>query len=243
MSDRLYPLEFVGLAALAPILIFVSVPIGCNLLLSFSLPLFPELVAGFGTGNQSFLTTFIALNGLASLGVWGAWLALYQQFTPNFNLKDCLALQGFKPLSSFWVETLKLLGCQLVVVGLYTWVSGGFEGIPFPNPYADFPFSAKVGISLFAILIAPILEESVFRGWVYTYLSKAVPPLVAILSTTLLFTLFHTDYWLSPILLGYVLSLGLLYALWRYRTQSLWPGLLAHFINNVLASYFLLSAA
>ena len=95
-------------------------------------------------------------------------------------------------------------------------------------------------IGLFIMAFFPAMfEEVFFRGTVQNLFTKWWRnPLLAIIVTSLIFSLIHMSIYLflSRILLGFVL--GLMY----HQTKNIWVNIVAHFINNgiVLTSIFAL---
>ncbi|MCA9286985.1 MAG: CPBP family intramembrane metalloprotease [Phycisphaerales bacterium] len=90
-----------------------------------------------------------------------------------------------------------------------------------------------------ATVWAPIVEEVVFRGCLYRHIRSRVPAVVAALGSALAFGLMH-GYEL--VLLGPVLSLGLIFAMMREWRGSLVGPIVMHALHNatVLASVILL---
>ncbi len=88
-------------------------------------------------------------------------------------------------------------------------------------------------IALFIMAFFPAMfEEVFFRGAVQNLLIRWWrKPMVAIIVTSLLFSLIHGSIYLflSRALLGFVL--GLMF----YKTKNIWVNIVAHFINNALA--------
>lgn len=77
-----------------------------------------------------------------------------------------------------------------------------------------------------------MFEEVFFRGAVQNYLVKWwQKPMLAILVTSVLFSIIHMSVYLfmSRMVLGFVL--GLMF----YKTKNIWVNIVAHFINNALA--------
>ena len=90
-------------------------------------------------------------------------------------------------------------------------------------------------VILGAVLLAPLVEEIVFRGFFQGQLEQGYrDPTKAILFSSLLFTILHFNPWWS--LQIYLLGMVLGYLAWR--TGSIWPSLLIHAINNSLALWF-----
>ncbi len=81
------------------------------------------------------------------------------------------------------------------------------------------------------VIVAPVLEELFWRGFVQCALERAVGPLLAWFGQAVLFAAVH----LSPFgRFGPALALGLLLGLWRWRRRTLVPVILAHAILNAL---------
>jgi membrane protease YdiL (CAAX protease family) len=85
------------------------------------------------------------------------------------------------------------------------------------------------------VVIAPIAEEVLFRGYLLGKLRKYVPLWVAILVTSLLFGFVH-GAWNVGI---DVFALSIVLCLLRVWTKSLWPSILLHMLKNGLAFYIL----
>jgi membrane protease YdiL (CAAX protease family) len=82
-----------------------------------------------------------------------------------------------------------------------------------------------------AAVIAPIAEETFFRGFVYGGLRGRIGSLGAMLVSTLFFTALHftLDQFIPIFALGLTLA-------WLYeRTGSLYPGMLLHASNNAIS--------
>ena len=87
--------------------------------------------------------------------------------------------------------------------------------------------------TLFVIcILAPIAEELVFRGVLWSYVSKRINLNYAFIITTILFAVAHQ----SPVHIAGVLPLSLWLGLVRYRSGSILPCIFAHSLNNVIIS-------
>ena len=103
----------------------------------------------------------------------------------------------------------------------------------------------------FAVLVvlAPIAEELLFRGYLFRKLLKIVPSWLAILSTSLLFALLHIDWSLSfqDFNLGIIFCslvvdtfcLSIILCWLVKMTNNIWPAILLHMLKNSLAFYIL----
>lgn len=88
-------------------------------------------------------------------------------------------------------------------------------------------------LAVFVIAFFPaVFEEMLFRGVIQNFITKWThKATLAIIITSLLFSLIHASYYLffSRFILGY--ALGLLF----YYTKNIWVNIIAHFINNLIA--------
>jgi membrane protease YdiL (CAAX protease family) len=102
--------------------------------------------------------------------------------------------------------------------------------------------AALVGAAVFVCVIAPIAEETFFRGfffgalrrWRITVAGRDVGTLLAAIATGIVFGLAHVGsapakYLVPLAFLGFVLCLV------RWRTRSLYPCIALHSVNNSLA--------
>lgn len=85
------------------------------------------------------------------------------------------------------------------------------------------------------VIIAPIAEETLFRGYLYGKLRNHVPIWAAILATSILFGAVHGQW--NVAIDTFVLSIFM--CLLREITGSIWAGILLHMIKNAIAFYLL----
>ena len=84
---------------------------------------------------------------------------------------------------------------------------------------------------LAALLIAPIVEETLFRGILYPILRRRVGAWIAMVISTLLFALLHGNLVQAVA----VIPLGLLLAVVAERTHRVWPCVVVHMSHNFAA--------
>ncbi len=109
----------------------------------------------------------------------------------------------------------------------------------------DLGFSSPVGglnmaltfVSL--VVLPPVVEETMFRGFVYTGLRGKLRPIGAALITSVVFASLHLEFgngapllWVAAID-TFTLSLVLCYL--REKTGGLWPGICLHALKNLVA--------
>lgn len=82
-------------------------------------------------------------------------------------------------------------------------------------------------------LLAPILEELLFRGAIQGLLqANGQRPWVAIIVASLIFGLVH----INPAQIPFAFLLGMMFGWLYYRTGSLLPGIVGHILNNSIAT-------
>ena len=85
---------------------------------------------------------------------------------------------------------------------------------------------------IFIIAVVPsIVEELLFRGLIQKVFERLMSPLVAAILSGTIFGLFHVN----PLELVPLIGLGVFFGILRFRSQSLWLPISAHFFNNLLA--------
>ena len=109
------------------------------------------------------------------------------------------------------------------------------EFIELPNLVEDtfIGMSRNVfGIIAIAVM-APLVEELLFRGAIEGhFLQTGKRPGMAILLSALIFGLIHVN----PAQVPFAFCLGLVFGWLYYRTGSIIPGMIGHFLNNSLAT-------
>lgn len=80
-------------------------------------------------------------------------------------------------------------------------------------------------------VLAPVVEELVFRGLLYGWVAGRWGPLPAFIVSSLVFAAAHAE----PAHVVLVIPLGFWFGWLRWRTNSLWPTLITHMINNAFA--------
>lgn len=113
------------------------------------------------------------------------------------------------------------------------------------NQKQDLGFSSASGDGSLAltflslVVLPPLVEETVFRGFVFTGLRNKLRPVWAALFTSVLFASAHLEFGSGKPLLWvaaidtFTLSLVLCYL--RQKTDSLWPGIFLHALKNGVA--------
>ena len=85
------------------------------------------------------------------------------------------------------------------------------------------------GFLLLALIVGPIMEEVVFRGYLQSSLTKRIPAWAAILITSVVFTAGHSPMILWPMYFLFSITWGWIYL----RTESLKMAILIHVLSNL----------
>lgn len=91
-----------------------------------------------------------------------------------------------------------------------------------------------------AILIAPPVEEMIFRGIIFRQFAHKLPFWQANLGSSVIFTVYHIPLWLvrnhglDPATILWVLTASIVFGWVFWKTQSLGAGTTVHSLHNVL---------
>src|SRR5262249_53971977 len=89
-----------------------------------------------------------------------------------------------------------------------------------------------------AVIIAPFCEEVFFRGYFFQGLRLRLSIWPAVVLSAAVFGVAHG----GPGSLVLLIVIGLVLAVIRWRTRSLWPGIALHMLNNFLGALVILQA-
>lgn len=134
-----------------------------------------------------------------------------------------------------------IAGAALQIVGQFVsqWLPVP-RSVPF-DKLLQTPTYAYV-MSAFGILIAPVVEELFFRGFLYPVLARSLGEAAGVIITSLAFTLMHgSQYGFSWALLLIIFIVGFTLTLVRARTRSVAASVLLHMSYNatLFAMFFI----
>lgn len=104
-----------------------------------------------------------------------------------------------------------------------------------PVYWNDYEYGDPLHLLVQAVLVAPLLEEWMDRGVLWTATRRVAGEWPTILVTASLFAFTHglgSGFYLE---IPHRFAMGLAFGFLRARSGSLTPGILAHFVNNALA--------
>ena len=139
-------------------------------------------------------------------------------------------LQSFKevPGKTIWLSIPLILGAMTFfnicseIIALPNWMEDEFVGM-----------SRNVLGAISIAIMAPLVEELLFRGAIEGHLLKqGKSPVAAILISSLIFGIVH----INPAQVPFAFAIGAVFGWLYYRTGSVVPGIIGHFINNSIAT-------
>lgn len=140
----------------------------------------------------------------------------------------------------------------LVATALFLFATAAFEvGTGHKTFSLAVLRSTPLLVGFLSFLVPPLLEELLFRSFVLKETLRLMPLAAANVLTSLLFVGAHLPYWLShggltsPMAArcGGVFLFSLLAGWVFVKSGSVWPAVLAHVANNLLASLLTAAAA
>ena len=128
-----------------------------------------------------------------------------------------------------------LLAMFIALEEIYMWILG----IEMPEGFITFMLSEPIILSLISvIIIAPIAEEFLFRGFLYSQLKRTkLGPWGAITLSSILWTVIHFQYEILILLVLFVFGIFLGYLRMAYNSLSL--PIILHAINNAFAFFLI----
>ena len=176
-----------------------------------------QLSGGNGTGATALMITSAAASIVTVIvflvAKWAIVSRHWLQTRPWFVLFWCVVASLGALVPSMWLQEL----------------------MPeLPNTAEEaFDMIMKDRLGYFVVgLFAPLTEELVFRGAILKALLQWKPnPWVGIVISALLFALVH----MNPAQMPHAVLVGLLLGWMYYRTDSIIPGVVYHWVNNTVA--------
>ena len=149
---------------------------------------------------------------------------------------DWAALGFRKPERGWpWLPFTLTMGALFIVFvyGIILSIAGVKPNTDLPDAVYNHFLPLSIALAL-TILIAPMIEETFFRGFVFGGLMRRWGPVWGALGSGLLFGIAHLGnagyFYVVPPIIG----IGVLFA-WSYRySRSIFPSMAAHFLFNLI---------
>jgi membrane protease YdiL (CAAX protease family) len=188
----------------------------------------PKVVQDALTSNVFFIVPtqfviYVAIIGFMALLVWGRH---------KMSLGE--AVHWNLPASRRILVNAVITGAALAVFsdigqfGLRRWIP---DSLPITEFFKDRPSALLLGA--FGILVAPLMEELLFRGFLYPALARWTGATASLIITASAFTLLHgaqLGYAWAPLLLIFVVGFTL--TVTRMRTNSVAVCVIVHMTYN-----------
>ena len=173
------------------------------------------------TGTETSINTAgitMVLSGIAMI-----WHLIHFKYV-KFNLKSFGEVSG---------KTIAL-SIPLIVAGMiFINLCSEFIGLPDMMQDTFRAMSRNVFGIISITIMAPLVEELLFRGAIQGHLlRKGMKPVYAILIASAVFGIVH----MNPIQIPFAFAIGMIFGWLYYRTGSVVPGMIGHFINNSIAT-------
>lgn len=239
LSDSPFTIKF-GLFLVAlttfvlPILLFL--PFIIAKLLGFALTDY------IGMTNENFGVYIV---GAQSIGLLVSIGLIAEKLKSRGYSWSAVGLKKFR----VWKSVRWIVGYYLIILGALVALSiiVTLLGISSPAASGDekggtklLNFMGSFGLTfVLTVVLAPIVEEVIFRGVLLGAIAKRFGVIAGILVSSLLFTLVHLD----PLQMLSAFPLGVYLAIMYYKTGSIYPGIILHASWNLFILLIAQSAA
>lgn len=173
-----------------------------------------------------------------ALYLWLFWRYLQGTGWPRSTAQARHMSLRARPLSEdVWAAALVAGGLGLVALVLSMGVVNRLVRLPAQpgEDLSNIPFVTLAVSLLMASVVAGVVEEASFRGYMQGPIERRHGPVVAILVTGSLFGFLHfTHPEVTLVLMPYYLAVGAIYGALAYLTNSILPGMVLHAGGNAL---------
>lgn len=210
--------------ALCYLFLFVLCQIFVSVLYSLTISLYAMLNPGMTIDPIELVyacTDQISLiSGLATLVILAAFFLLRRK--NPFRESGFLATHGRFVFTAIAITPI-LYAVVTVILSLLpeAWLDAYAEASAALN-------QTGVIVVIATVLVAPIVEEIIFRGLILSRLHRVMPGWLAVLVSALVFGICHGQ----AVWMAYAFVLGVIFGFLALRSKSIWPSLAAHILFN-----------
>ena len=218
----------VGVAMAMAFLILGSVAAAIFIFTHRSSGLSPKVLEDTLSKNAFFIVPtqfviYVAIIGFMALLVWGRHKTSLAEAV-HWNVPAHPRVWRLALITGTALALISDIG----EVALHRWIP---DSLPITEFFKDRPSALLLGA--FGILVAPLMEELLFRGFLYPALARWTGATVSLIVTASAFTLLHgaqLGYSWAPLLLIFVVGLTL--TITRMRTNSVATCVIVHMTYN-----------
>jgi membrane protease YdiL (CAAX protease family) len=216
---------------------WIVLPIVAVLVLRLASPYVPlahELIQRLVDGDIAVTFGLTLVDALAALGLLLLYLRRYKVGWPAIGWRKFDVWQAAKYLLVIFVVFVILTNITLKLISLF---DPSFDQVQ-RNDFID-SAGTHPGFALIAlVLLPPIIEETVFRGFIFPAFAQRWGVWAGAIASSVLFGIAH----LQANVTIYTFLLGMLLCYMYVRLRSIYPGMILHMLNNYLA-YLALTGA
>ena len=199
------------------------------------LPAAKEFIDALKAGSVEANFGLDLVNAVAALGLVAMYLRKYDV---GWDAVGWRKFSFWKTLAYFGSAFIGFLVLAALALELVKLIDPGFNSNqPQSNEFTG-SVSTHRSLTLIAlVVIPPIIEETVFRGFIFPAISKKWGTIGGAIASSALFGLAHLQANVSI----YTFVLGLVLCFLYVKLKSIFPGMAVHMLNNFLAYYALAS--
>lgn len=198
--------------------------------LSPYLPLAHSFLSGLLSGDINAQFVEVVLDALAGFGAIGFYLRRYKVSWHAVGWRKFNIIKAFGILALIFIAFT--LGVNLLLALVSVLVPAFNANQTQANDFTGTAASSHQLIALLAVVVIPaVIEETVFRGFIFPAISGRFGLIVGAIGSSVLFGLAH----LQANITIYTFLLGLLLCFMYVKLRSIFPGMALHMLNNYLA--------
>lgn len=231
---------------LGKVICYVLLFLGSQLLISFAMGVVNGIKVGMeAAATGTMLSNEEIINGTTEFMMSNMnWLALISGVLTLVVLWLFFIIRKkkvFREASLCKFEANKVLPIILLGIAAAFFISCALTLLPLPESLMEAYMESSQGLTsgslpvifISTVIVAPIVEEVVFRGLVLSRLKKAMNVWVAVVISSLLFGLMHAQLlWVI-----YAFALGMLLAIVAERLNSIGASIILHMAFNLVGVF------
>ncbi len=218
-TDSHFPSLFDGVMLFV---LYLIAALAASLLLPLLSPDSPQELVALPEVDPTAWGWLVLKNYLVQMLLFIGLLLLYRHLRGGRGVLARFSIGGLNPLYLLWGLML-MLSLSVITEPLLEWIK--MDDMPMPDP------GRGLGALLATVVAAPLLEEFACRGVIMESIRRRHGIWSAWFFSSLFFGVIH----LHPVMMLNAFFLGLLFAYLSLQTKSIWPGVLLHWFNNMVA--------